>query len=210
MNVLINALINDIAQRVLTLNKLEQKAHMSNLLDGLVLKDGASVLDFGCGTGLFAPVFYKRGLKYCGYDIDEGLVRYGQVLYGRKGCEFSKSINALNDGKPFDLIIANCCFHHIDDASALDIIMDLRTRVNDDGMFLLIDILFPHSDPSVLRGLFRRLERGAYIRTKEQYVGLVEKGFCIMKSYITRSHLMSIRGAPIYNDLLVLVCSKMK
>ncbi len=203
---MINAFLNDIAQRVLTLNKLEQRLHLCKLLDGLALREGASVLDFGCGTGLFAPVFYKRGLRYFGYDIDDGLVRYGNRLYGAKGCVFSSSLGNLNNGQPFELILANCCFHHIDDTTASDIIKGLREHLDDKGLLIFIDILFPENDRSVLRAWFRRLERGAYIRSQKQYIGLVESAFSVKRNYITRSFFMSIRGAPIYNDLLVLVC----
>src|SRR5262249_59771954 len=64
------ALFHDVAQRVISLNKLEQRRHLRERLGALALPEGALALDFGCGTGLFAPTFQAAGLRFVGYDID--------------------------------------------------------------------------------------------------------------------------------------------
>jgi 2-polyprenyl-3-methyl-5-hydroxy-6-metoxy-1,4-benzoquinol methylase len=66
------ALFNDVAQRLITLNKLGQRRNLLARLRALGLPPGGSALDFGCGTGLFAPTFQQAGLPYTGYDIDRG------------------------------------------------------------------------------------------------------------------------------------------
>jgi SAM-dependent methyltransferase len=111
------ALFHDVAQRVISLNKLEQRRHLRERLRALALPEGALALDFGCGTGLFAPAFQAAGLRYVGYDIDPRLVGYARRLYG--GARFVSIEEELRAAAPFDLIVANCSFHHIaDDASS--------------------------------------------------------------------------------------------
>jgi len=209
-NRMLNALLNDIFQRVLTFNKLEQKANLSNKLGSLALKPGTKCIDFGCGTGLFAGVFAGRGFRYYGYDIDRGLIDYANRLYRSDSCAFTDSIAYLNEQAPFGLIMANCCFHHIDDAIINKVLEDIRGILADDGVFLLIDILFAENDPSVLRGLFRKLERGAHIRKAEDYRKIAEKVFTVTDSSVERSHLFSLKGIPVYNDLVFLTCRNKK
>ncbi len=203
-----NALLNDIFQRVLTFNKVEQKKNLAGKLETLSLRQGVKCLDFGCGTGLFANVFTGGGFRYYGYDIDKRLVDYANHLYRSNSCEFTGSMDRLKELSPFGFIMANCCFHHIDDALICEVLAGINGLLEDDGVFLLIDILFAENDPSVLRGLFRKLERGAYVRKAEDYRTIVEKVFTVTDSEVKRSHLFSMKGSPVYNDLLMLTCKK--
>jgi SAM-dependent methyltransferase len=205
---MLNALLNDIFQRVLTFNKLEQKANLSKKLGSLSLKPGTKCVDFGCGTGLFAGVFAGRGFRYYGYDIDKSLTDYASRLSLSDSCFFTASPDHLKGQAPFGLIMANCCFHHIDDALINKVLEDIKGILADDGVFLLIDILFAEKDTSVLRGLFRKLERGAYVRKAEDYRTIVERVFTVTSSEVRRSHLFSLKGIPVYNDLLMLTCKK--
>src|SRR5207248_8934633 len=131
-------------------------------LDEMALPAGAKVLDFGCGTALFAPVFIRRGFDYVGYDIDSSLTDYAGGLY-RRG-KFTTNHDELSALAPFDLILANCCFHHIEDSIIDAELKHFRTLLKPGGRFLLIDLLLQDNDPHPLRRLFRKLERGAYVR----------------------------------------------
>lgn len=102
-----HALFNDCIQRVLTLNKIEQRRNLLRKLRQLSLKPDSRCLDFGCGTGLFASVFTKEGLHYCGYDIDERLIRYANNLYQNNKCFLTASIDELKNQPPFNMIMAN-------------------------------------------------------------------------------------------------------
>lgn len=203
-----NALFNDALQRVLTFNKVEQKKNLTRKLETLSLRQDTKCLDFGCGTGLFADVFTGSGFRYYGYDIDKRLIDYANYLYRNNSCEFTESVDHLKEHSPFGFIMANCCFHHIDDALIHEVLAGINGLLEADGVFLLIDILFAENDPSVLRGLFRKLERGAYVRKAEDYRSIVEKIFTVTGSEVERSHLFSMKGIPVYNDLLMLTCKK--
>lgn len=203
---MMKALLNDLFQRVLTINKWEQRRNLALNLKALPLKPGSRCLDFGCGTALFAPVFTASNLNYYGYDIDQQLLDYASRIY--KNAYFMFSWNDLEATAPFDIILANCCFHHIDSGTLDAELHNISTLLDDDGTFIMIDILFPQNDSHWLRNIFRKLEQGAFIRTADDYSAQIERHFEIMQSKTERSHLFSLNKNPIYNDLLVLVCEK--
>jgi SAM-dependent methyltransferase len=199
------ALYNDVAQRLITLNKLEQRRHLLNRLRALGLPPGSAALDFGCGTGLFAPTFRRAGLRYLGYDIDPRLVAYAGRLY-RYGRFISREAD-LRAAAPFDVIVANCCFHHIADDTLSTELARMRSLLAGGGTFVMIDIVLPSGhDPSFLRRQFRRLERGAFVRQPDQYRAIVERHFRVRRVEWDRSHVVSLPRNPVYNDLVILEC----
>lgn len=200
------AFLNDLFQRVVTMNKWEQRRKLALNLTALSLNPGSKCLDFGCGTALFAPVFTMLNLNYYGYDIDQSLLDYASRIY--KKTHFTSSWNVLEAAAPFDLILANCCFHHIDSGILDAELQNISTLLADKGTFMMIDILFPHNDFHLLRRIFRKLERGAFIRTAGDYLVHIERHFEIMRQKTERSHLVSLNKNPVYNDLLVLTCRK--
>ena len=201
---MMRAAFNDLFQRIFTLNKCEQRAHLQRRVGSLHLPEESKVLDFGCGTALFANVFMDTQYVYCGYDIDGGLISYASRLYARG--RFMDSRGELKKESPFDLILANCCFHHIDDAAFAEELEEMKSMLKSEGIFIMIDILLPRDDTFLPRKLFRKLERRVYIRSLEDYRMLIEKQFFIRKGDMERSHLFSIREFPIYNDLVVFEC----
>jgi len=200
------AFLNDVFQRIVTFNKLEQRRHLARNLTTLPLKPGSKCLDFGCGTALFTPVFSELNLSYYGYDIDHRLIDYASRIYKNK--YFTSSWKNLETVAPFDLILANCCFHHIDSRTLDEELHNISALLSDNGIFIMIDILFPHNDSHWLRNIFRKLERGAFIRTADDYSIQIRRHFKIMQKKTERSHLFSLNNNPVYNDLLVLTCRK--
>jgi SAM-dependent methyltransferase len=199
------ALFNDVMQRLITLNKLEQRRQLLARLRALGVRPGGSALDFGCGTGLFAPTFRRAGLRYTGYDIDPRLVAYARRLY--RGARFVSSDTELRAAAPFEVIVANCCFHHIADDTLSTELARMRSLLADGGTFVMIDIVLPAGpDPSFLRRQFRKLERGAFVRQPDQYRAIVERHFRVRRVDWDRSHVVSLPRNPVYNDLVILEC----
>jgi cyclopropane fatty-acyl-phospholipid synthase-like methyltransferase len=201
------ALFNDVMQRLITLNKLEQRRHLLARLRALGLPPGSTALDFGCGTGLFAPTFRRAGLRYVGYDIDPRLVSYARRLY--RGARFISSEAELRTTARFDVIVANCCFHHIADDTLSTELARMRSLLADGGTFVMIDLVLPaEHDPSFLRRQFRKLERGAFVRRPDQYRAIVERHFCVRRVEQERSHVISLPRNPVYSDLVILECGR--
>ena len=57
------AFFNDLIQRIITLNKWEQRRNLKKRVRSINLPKGSKVLDFGCGTALFTNVFTELGLN---------------------------------------------------------------------------------------------------------------------------------------------------
>jgi len=195
-------------QRFNTANKSHQRKYLSGLLSKSNLAKGSRVLDFGCGTGLFAKTFRKHDLDYYGYDIDKIYIRYAKKLY--RDCIFTTSMKELQTQSPFDLIVANCCFHHIRDAELLEELDKIKNLLDHNGKFIVIDILAVKDDPSYTHRLFTKLERGKHVRFEYQYKNIIEQRFSINRCSAYRTFLFSLgwNWFPLYTDLVVLECTK--
>jgi cyclopropane fatty-acyl-phospholipid synthase-like methyltransferase len=199
------AMINDLGQRAVSLNKWEQRRSLHRRLEALALPPGSKALDFGCGTGLFASTFAESGLAYHGYDIDSRVVSYASRMHS--GHVFVSTRDEVARHGPFDLVVANCCFHHIPDGVLAEEIEWIKAILTDQGTFLLIDLVAHPEDRSVLRRAFRTLERGAFLRRAEEYVAIVARHLAVKRVGADRTHMLSIPG-PVYSDLVVVECGK--
>ena len=198
------AFFNDVMQRLITLNKLEQRRHLLHRLRALGVPPGSTALDFGCGTGLFAPTFRRAGLRYVGYDIDPRLVSYANRLY--PWARFISSEAELRAAASFDVIVANCCFHHIADDILSVELARMRSLLSDGGAFVMIDIVLQEHDSSFIRRQFKKLEQGAYVRRPDQYRALVERHFRVRRVDHDRSHIFSLPLNSLHHDLVILEC----
>lgn len=195
--------MNDLAQRLLTSNKREQRANLRRVVAQLGHAPDAVVLDYGCGTGLFAPTLSEGDLKYVGYDIESRFVRYGRLL--NPSLSFTDDKHRVAASGPYDLVLANCCFHHIADAELVREIAFIRSNLRPNGHFLLVDLLRPSGNRSLLWHAYGLFERGRYIRDHAHHARLVESQFHIVSTERVRAHLFSLPG-PFYSDLGIYVC----
>ena len=198
------ALISDVAQRLLTLNKLEERQALSDWLQRLHLRPGARILDFGCGTGLFATTLHNAGLKYYGFDPDADAVRY--ALYLHPGLPFVAQLDEAAAAAPFDAILANCCFHHISDNDLLNTTLPAIARMMQrDSVFMLMDVLPLEKDASMSRRIYNLFELGASKRTAPELERLLAGRFGIRSRRVRRSFLLSASFVinPVYNEVIV-------
>jgi len=198
------ALISDVAQRLLTLNKLEERHALSDWLQRLHLRPGARILDFGCGTGLFATTLHNAGLKYYGFDPDADAVRYALQRY--PGLTFVDRLEKAAAAAPFEAILANCCFHHISDDDLLNTTLPAIARMmHHDSVFMLMDVLPLEKDASMSRRIYNVFEQGAWKRTAPELERLLAGRFGIRSRRVRRSFFLSASFVvnPVYNHVIV-------
>jgi len=200
------AAFNDVAQRVLTLNKSEQRGKMRELMDRLGQDGGGAVLDFGCGTGLFATTLAERYARYVGYDPDERVIRYARRLYAP--LVFTHDRDQVRRHAPYACVVANCCFHHIPDPSAADALDFIGRMLSPDGRLLVIDVVAAGDGVkrSPIHRVFGIIERGERVRQHEENRQLLAEHVDVLQADVVRTHLFSVRPSPLYNNLGVYLC----
>jgi SAM-dependent methyltransferase len=202
------ALARDLAQRVLTANKADQRRQLGDYLSRQPWRANACVLDFGCGTGLFTPAFRELRLKSVGYDIDPRSVKLAAKLYPY--ARFTACKEQLEAWAPFDLILANCCTHHIPDQELKRELVWCESLLHPSGVFILVDIFKTDETRNWLHRQYMKMEEGTHVRSLQDSRDLLESIFRVDDVTTWRSYLFSCESRlnPISNDLAVIRCHR--
>ena len=74
-----------------------QQRRFRELLRGIDLEPGASLLDYGCGYGALADFLHEQHIeaRYRGFDIATPMVQAAQERHRDCGCEFTDTAGAL-------------------------------------------------------------------------------------------------------------------
>lgn len=122
------------------------------------------VLDVGCGPGTNAPHF--RGMDYLGLDINPEYVTQARKRYGMRFEVADVTRYQVRD-EPFDFILVNSFFHHVNDEDSDRILAHLATLLTEDGRIHVLDLVLPdRASPS---RLLAKMDRGAYPRPLDRW-----------------------------------------
>jgi SAM-dependent methyltransferase len=163
-----------------------QKSHdrkkVQTILREMVVKDGESVLDVGCGPGINADLF--RGKRYLGIDINKKYIDYCRRKFG---LDFRTLdiCNAKIDESGFDWVLMNSFIHHISDEEAKKVLAGIKHNVKIGGQIMIIDLL-PPTKANILGRIFVALDRGHFLRTLQEFHDLFSDHFEVEKSYTIR------------------------
>ena len=132
------------------------------------LEHSERILDIGCGPSSWLS---RVGLSPIGLDI---CYSYIQRIASRGG----KAILASADNLPFhslcfDNVFSLGLLHHVPDVVAINIIREAIRVCKPGGFIILIDNCWPkkfYHRP--LAYLLRRLDRGKYVRTQNEFINL--------------------------------------
>ncbi|NVJ22262.1 MULTISPECIES: class I SAM-dependent methyltransferase [Myxococcus] len=110
-----------------------------------------SVLDYGCGSGLYARLLKSRGAaRVVGYDQATGMLRHARKLEEERpqGIEYTSELSAsLRD--PFDLVVGVYVLPYATTRTALEAMCKEMASVLRPGGRLMTPCLNPDYDPSV-------------------------------------------------------------
>jgi SAM-dependent methyltransferase len=141
-------------------------------------------LDFGCGTGEFAPCF--PAAHYVGIDLSAVYIRFAARTYQGRFLVSSGDRLALPD-QHFDAALVLGVLHHLPDALVWAAIVELH-RVLRPGATLLVMEDIPPPDPWNVAGhAMHWLDRGGYIRSEAEYRALFGSGFEVLRTAHMRS-----------------------
>ena len=101
------------------------------------LARGASVADFGCGSGVFTELLRREGFSSVGLDISPKLIALGRVNYPGLDLRVGDAENLPFESGSFDGVLLNGLVHHFPDPSSLA--KEVRRVLKPLGRFVAFD-----------------------------------------------------------------------
>jgi ubiquinone/menaquinone biosynthesis C-methylase UbiE len=153
--------LNSMAGYYDSMTPAEKSRLRNKQIDLAGLKEGETVLEVGCGTGVMAVLSKLRtgnkGKVY-GIDIAEKMVAAARKKADKYGLEIDFRVASIDDlpfpDKHFNVVISSMMFHHLPVAIKVSGLKEVRRVLKDDGRFLLSDFGAPNIFIAPLMGLF--------------------------------------------------------
>lgn len=133
------------------------------------------ILEVGCSIGNIASAFRGLNVNYIGVDVDGSAVDYARLKFkGRGGFSFLCG-NLLEHRfeHDFDYVVFSAMLHHVDDVTAISYLEYCKKILSPRGMVVVSDPVRPRSTDSTLVKLYRKMERGQYVRPFEELSALI-------------------------------------
>lgn len=167
-------------------NQLELKQFIKK---NLIKYDCKTIADFCCGTGDFSEICPKDSL-YFGWDVNDEFIKYASNKYKKDmNKQFTKA-NILYSQviykKKFDCVLLISAVHHFS-SEELKVMLPKIKKIT--KKILIVADIIPNP-PHLIQKFFVPLDRGRYIRPKEEKLSILGKYFKIKKT-----QLMPVRTA---------------
>ncbi len=174
--------LNSMAGYYDSMTPAEKSRLRNKQIDLAGLKEGETVLEVGCGTGVMAVLSKLRtgnkGKVY-GIDIAEKMVAAASKKAGKYGLDIDFRVASIDDlpfpDKHCDVVISSMMFHHLPVAIKESGLKEVRRVLKDDGRFLLSDFGAPNIFIAPLMGLFFIWTRSLRYQLLGKLPGLVRK-----------------------------------
>lgn len=141
-------------------------------------------LDFGCGTGEFAPCF--PAAHYTGVDLAVHYVRHaGRSRPGQFAVTNGAAL-ALQSSR-FDAALVLGVFHHLPDEIVREAVAELYRVLKPGATLLVMEDIAPPDAWNIAGHAMHWLDRGGYIRSDADYRALVAPRFAPRREYTMRS-----------------------
>ena len=137
------------------------------------------VLDIGSGPAAFLAQYGRFAeFEYVALDPSAAYIAKAEARFPGRGTFLvgtTETVDAESLGT-FDLIVADGVLHHVTDVEAVAIARFARDRLAPGGRFVTFDpVRVPGQHP--IATLLMRMDRGARIRTADEYHVLLSEGF---------------------------------
>jgi 2-polyprenyl-3-methyl-5-hydroxy-6-metoxy-1,4-benzoquinol methylase len=138
------------------------------------------MLEIGCSLGNISACFTGfKDLYFVGIDIDSVVIEIAKKQF-RKHPNFSFQncylADFVNQGNKFDYIIFAAILHHIDNATALQMLRDIKKCALPNASIVIYEPEMPHENDSfIVRNFLKILEKGQFVRSRNGYISLIEQ-----------------------------------
>lgn len=134
------------------------------------------VLDFGCGTGEFSPLFLES--QYTGIDVDPKNIAYAKKHHkGKFLIADGRRLPFANES--FDKVLVVGVFHHLSTEDCRLAFKEIKRVLKRSGQLLIMEDT--HSKRFLVR-LLQSVDQGAYIRDLSEWSSLLSENFVIQES----------------------------
>lgn len=141
-------------------------------------------LDFGCGTGEFAPCF--PAAHYTGVDLAAHYVRWaGRNRPGGYGVMDGAALGLRPHA--FDAALVLGVFHHLPDDVVRGAVAELHRVLKPGATLLVMEDIAPPDVWNIAGHAMHWLDRGGFIRSNADYRALMAPLFVSRREYTMRS-----------------------
>lgn len=159
-------------------NQLELKQFIQK---NLIKYDCKTIADFCCGTGDFSEICPKDSL-YFGWDINHGFIKYAAHKYKNEMSKQFAKANVLYSQviykKRFDCVLLISSVHHFSNEELKVMLPKIKKITR--KLIIVADII--PNPPHLIQKFFVPLDRGRYIRPKEEKLSILGKYFNIKET----------------------------
>lgn len=121
------------------------KEVISDIYKIITLKNKASILDIGFGTGNLTRKLYENGYEIFGQDFSEEMINISKENMPRAQLyqgDFSNGLVEELRARNYDFIIGTYSFHHLENNHKINFIKDLLDLLKEDGKIIIGDVIF--------------------------------------------------------------------
>jgi SAM-dependent methyltransferase len=123
-----------------TIDRLQERAWRKGL-QRCQIKDGAQVLDVGCGTGRWLRRYSERGLQPVGVDATEGMLKRAAASGLKCPLVVGLAQSLPFDDAAFDLVSAVTVIQHIPSTYQADALNEMARVLRPGGHLLLLELI---------------------------------------------------------------------
>lgn len=146
--------------------------------------ENKKVLDIGCGTGEFAPLF--KNADYYGIDISFSYIAYAKKKNKGKFLVMDATKLEFNNDV-FDQILIMAILHHLEIDDVKKILIEAKRVLKSDGKILILeDVKIEQLDNFIVR-FVQKFDVGNFIRIPEEYKDIVLNYFKIVGEWRFRN-----------------------
>jgi SAM-dependent methyltransferase len=131
-----------------------------------------SVLDCGCGTGIYAKHFSKTG--YMGIDISEAYLRRARSRNPGYRFELMDATDLGFQNESFDAVITSGVIHHLANRDSTRVLSEIRRVLKPSGFLLLWEDIPTRSRINMVGWAVHMFDLGNFIRPSWEYASILD------------------------------------
>lgn len=154
----------------------------------LTLNTGERIVDIGCGTGEFAPLFPIE--RYDGIDLDPANIAYAKRHYPHR-FQVGDALTLPFPDASFDAALICGVLHHLSDNDARAALAEVRRVLKPSGRALVME---DTKTERLVSRMMHGMDQGAHIRSTETWDIMMKERFTIRESWTFTSGICYYTG----------------